>query len=300
MEPDRGVAAPRSVRRRVLSQNFLVDRDEVRALVAGAEVGEGHLVVDIGAGNGLITAELARRGARVVAIERDPALAAKLRHRFGDKPRVRVVEANVLTVPMPAEDFRVVANIPFGITTKILRRLLSDLHAPLVRADLIVQAEVARKRAAPGRGTLLNASWEPWFAFELGPRIPASAFRPRPRVDAAVLRLRRRDPPLLEPGRRAEYLEFIELGFTGAGPTVRRALSRLVPPSRFAVLAAELGFSVDALPPHLDVHQWIGLFLAVRGRRPGAARSGGRPTGRQPHGRVGQAPPGATVSRSRR
>ena len=184
----------RAVRRRVLSQNFLVDHRAIDALVDGAEVGRRDLVLDIGAGNGLISVALARRGACVQAIERDPALAARLRAKFATWPSVTVVEADVLAMPLPAEPFRVVANIPFGITTQILRRLLDE--DGLARADMIVQAEVARKRGSRGRGTLLNACWEPWFEFGTGTRIPATAFRPRPRVDAAVLIVARRDPLL--------------------------------------------------------------------------------------------------------
>ena len=134
----------RDVRRRTLSQNFLVDRRAIDALVAGSGAGDGDLAVDIGAGNGLITATLVRRGARVLAIERDPSLAERLRAKFATWPAVTVVEGDVLKTPLPAEPFRVVANIPFGITTKILRHLL-DSDA-LARADVIVQAEVARKR----------------------------------------------------------------------------------------------------------------------------------------------------------
>src|SRR6516225_9470504 len=134
----------RATRRRVLSQNFLVDRRAIDALVDGSGVGPGDLVLDIGAGNGLISTVLARRGARVQAIERDPGLAERLRAKFATWPSVTVVEADVLAMPWPAEPFCVVANIPFGITTKILRRLLDA--AGLARADMIVQAEVARKR----------------------------------------------------------------------------------------------------------------------------------------------------------
>src|SRR6516225_3667016 len=95
----------RAIRRRVLSQNFLVDHRAIDALVDGSGVGDGDLVLDIGAGNGLIS--------------------------------------TVLAMPLPAEPFRVVANIPFGITTDILHRLLDG--SALARADMIVQAEVARK-----------------------------------------------------------------------------------------------------------------------------------------------------------
>ena len=271
----------RAVRRRVLSQNFLVDRHVIEGLVDGSGVTDGDLVLDIGAGNGLISQELARRGARVLAVERDPALAARLRAKFGTWPSVTVVEADVLKAPLPTEPFCVVANIPFGITTKILRRLL-DSESGLTRADVIVQAEVARKRGTGGRGTLLNACWEPWFEFGTGARIPAVAFRPRPRVDAAILIVVRRDPPLLDPALRQDFTAFVTAAFEGARPTVASALARTLPRSRFAPLATELGFGVAALPSQLDVTQWVALFRASRGSAsmaPGPAR---RPSPRPP------------------
>src|SRR5262252_485263 len=255
----------RAVRRRVLSQNFLVDHRAIDALVDGSGVGHGDLVLDIGAGNGLISAALARRGARVQAIERDPALVARLRAKFAMWPSVTVVETDVLAMPLPAEPFRVVANIPFGITTQILRRLLDE--DGLARADMIVQAEVARKRGTRGRGTLLNACWEPWFEFGTGVRIPAAAFRPRPQVDAAVLIVTRRNPPLVDPASRRDYVGFVTAAFEGARPTVASALARAIPRTRFAGLARELGFGADALPSQLDVHQWAGLFRAAGGGR---------------------------------
>jgi 23S rRNA (adenine-N6)-dimethyltransferase len=255
----------RATRRRVLSQNFLVDRRAIDTLVDGSGVEPGDLVLDIGAGNGLISTTLARRGARVQAIERDPGLAQRLRAKFATWPSVTVVEADVLAMPLPAEPFCVVANIPFGITTKILRRLLDA--AGLARADVIVQAEVARKRGTGGRGTLLNACWEPWFEFGTGARIPAAAFRPRPRVDAAVLIVTRRDPPLVDPASRRDYVGFVTAAFEGARPTVATALARAIPRTRFAGLARELGFGADALPSQLDVHQWASLFRAAGGGR---------------------------------
>ena len=259
----------RAVRRRTLSQNFLVDRRAIDALVDGSEVGNGDLVVDIGAGNGLISAALVRRGAQVLAIERDPSLAERLRAKFATWPAVTVVEGDVLETPLPDKPFSVVANLPFGITTKILRHLL-DSDA-LARADVIVQAEVARKRGSGGRGTLLNACWEPWFEFATGARIAASAFRPRPRVDAAVLIVTRRSPPLVDPASRRDYVDFVTAAFEGARPTVASALARSIPRSRFTGLVRDLGFGADALPSQLDVHQWVGLFGAAGSS---AARSG--------------------------
>ena len=275
----------RAVRRRTLSQNFLVDRRAIDALVDGSEVGNGDLVVDIGAGNGLISAALVRRGAQVLAIERDPSLAERLRAKFATWPAVTVVEGDVLETPPPDKPFSVVANLPFGITTKILRHLL-DSDA-LARADVIVQAEVARKRGSGGRGTLLNACWEPWFEFATGARIAASAFRPRPRVDAAVHIVTRRSPPLVDPASRRDYVDFVTAAFEGARPTVASALARSIPRSRFAGLARELGFGADALPSHLDVSQWAGLFHAAG---PSSARAGSATRGRAAARRGGPGP----------
>ena len=169
-----------------------------------------------------------------------------------------------------------VANIPFGITTKILRRLLAD-DSTLARADVIVQAEVARKRGTAGRGSLLNACWEPWFEFKTGARIPAAAFRPRPRVDAAILIIARRDPPRLDPALRRSYTAFVTGAFEGAHPTVASALTRTLPRSRFGQLAAELGFGVTALPSQLDAGQWVALFRASRRSGAPAHRPPSRP-----------------------
>jgi 23S rRNA (adenine-N6)-dimethyltransferase len=174
----------------------------------------------------------------------------------------------------------VVANIPFAITTKILRYLL-DADA-LARADVIVQAEVARKRGTGGRGTLLNACWEPWFEFGTGARIAASAFRPRPRVDAAVLIVTRRSRPLVNPAFRQDYVGFVTAAFEGARPTVASALARDIRRSRFVGLAQELGFGADALPSQLDVHQWASLFHAAG---PSSARAGSASRGPAASGR---------------
>jgi 23S rRNA (adenine-N6)-dimethyltransferase len=109
-----------------------------------------------------------------------------------------VIEADMLRLPLPREPFRVVANIPFAATTDLLRGLLADPRTPLTRADLVLQWEVARKRAGRPR-TALSASWSPWWRFRLGRRIPRAAFRPRPAVDAGILIAERRREPLLPP-----------------------------------------------------------------------------------------------------
>lgn len=147
----------------------------------------------------------------MLAVEVDPVWADRLRHTVGREApnRVRVVEADFLAMPLPSRPFRVVACLPFGNTTAMLSRLLSDPEGRLRRADLIVQWEVARKRSAVPASTLRSTAWAPWWEFRLGRRIAAAEFRPVPRVDGGVLVVTRRDPPFLAPRMVAKYETFI-------------------------------------------------------------------------------------------
>jgi 23S rRNA (adenine-N6)-dimethyltransferase len=129
---------------------------------------------------------------------------------------VTVWRADVVDVPLPVTPFRVVANPPFGHTAAVLRRLLDDPGGGLERADVVVQWQVARHRARVDAGAstdLLGATWGPWWRFARGRRLPAACFRPRPSVDAAVLAVTRRDPPLLAPERLTEYAAFVRAEF---------------------------------------------------------------------------------------
>jgi 23S rRNA (adenine-N6)-dimethyltransferase len=198
-------------------------------------VGPADVVVEIGAGSGVLTAELAKSAARVQAIEVDPVWAARLRSRFAGYRNVELIEGDALRVPLPAEPFRVVASIPFGATTSLLRRLLDDPRTPLERADVVLQWEVARKRAGRPR-TALSASWAPWWRFRLGRRLPRTAFRPAPAVDAGVLVVERRREPLLPAEAQEQFAEFVRGLFAG---TLARDLDAGQWVSLFAAYAAE-------------------------------------------------------------
>jgi 23S rRNA (adenine-N6)-dimethyltransferase len=200
----------RDERRRRLGQNFL--RPELAAaLVADAAFDDGDLVVEIGAGRGALTFALARHGVEVIALERDPQWAEHLRRevRRHGAARVSIVCCDALRYRLPRRPFRVMGSIPFGATTALLRHLLDDRSGTLCRADLIVQWEVARKRAATPPTTMLSTTWAPWWSFELGRRLPAGSFRPVPSVDAAVLRVVRREPPLLPDHMAEAYASFV-------------------------------------------------------------------------------------------
>jgi 23S rRNA (adenine-N6)-dimethyltransferase len=201
---------PRDERQRRLGQNFLRS-DVAETLVAGASFHPDDLVVEIGAGLGSCTVALARRVERVVAIEVDPILAGQLRRvmKRSNLANVSVLRLDALHYRFPNRPFRVFGSLPFGSTTALMRHLIDDPSGRLIQADLVVQLEVARKRAAVPPTTLLSATWTPWWVFDLDHRIPANAFKPMPAVDAALLRVTRRTPPLLPIHLAASYRKFV-------------------------------------------------------------------------------------------
>jgi 23S rRNA (adenine-N6)-dimethyltransferase len=238
-------------------RHFLRNARLAAEIVASTGVCEGELVVEIGAGFGRLTAPLRTSGARVVAVELDPELAGSLRRRYGGE-RVTVVEADFLTLAPPAEPHRVIGNVPFAITTPILRRLLDTPASELRRADLIVQEGLARKRAGTRPSTMLSLRWQPWWRLQAERRLPAACFDPPPRVDAALLAIRPRRPALLPAERAAAYRAFLEAGFTRDARPVRRALG--LPPRTWKRFARGRGLTADARPYELDVWDWVALF----------------------------------------
>lgn len=250
-------ARPVSQRRRPAGQHFLRSRLLVASLVSEAGIEPGDLVLDIGAGHGIVAAELASRGASVVAVEADPRLARELRTRFADTLLVTVAEADARRLTPPPVPFRVVANLPFEGGTAILRRLLDDPRVPLLAADVVLEWAAAAKRAAVWPSTLLGAYWGAWHELAVVRRLAPSAFAPPPSVDAAVLRVRRRDSPAVAVHEAGAYRAFLERCFAGRPAEV-------VPGRTLKRLARELGFDARAPARDLDAARLAALFRAVR------------------------------------
>jgi len=156
-------------------------------LVADANIAPGSVVLDVGAGEGALTAPLLAAGARVIAVEAHPDRAAVLRRRFGSS--IVVVRADARDLWLPRRPYHVVANPPFNVSTALLHRLLQP-GSRLVSARLVLQEQVARRWAGPTAPC--SGRWGRSFEASIGMRVPRAAFHPPPHVNARVLVLRRR------------------------------------------------------------------------------------------------------------
>ncbi|WP_198586844.1 23S ribosomal RNA methyltransferase Erm [Glycomyces xiaoerkulensis] len=252
--------------RRRLSQNFLVDPALARRIVRSSGVGADDLVVEVGPGDGILTRHLAAVSRRVLAYELDARRADRLGRRYDGDDRVRCFHADFRSVRAPREPFDVVANVPYGITTDIVRWCLSA--DKLRSATLVTQLEFARKHSGDfGRWSKLAVAHWPQWAFDLGERVDRRKFRPVPRVDSAVLHLRRRAEPLVPARAMGEYRRLVELGFSGVGgslaASLRRGLGDRAADRACAAAGISRGRPVGLVPPEA----WLRLFAALPARR---------------------------------
>lgn len=214
---------------RKLGQNFLVDASALNRVVDTAEISKVDSVLEIGAGLGSLTRLLANAAGKVVAVEIDPNLIQPLKDVLAGISHVHVVQGDILKLD-PVEligdqQYLVVANIPYYITSALIRHLLEAPVQPH-RMVLTVQREVAQRIAAgPGDMSLLSISVQVYGYAKIAAHIPAGAFYPTPKVDSAVVRIDPYDAPLIPRDRLRIFFRLVKAGFSQKRKKLRNALA---------------------------------------------------------------------------
>ena len=260
------LAAEKLRPRRSLSQNFLTDGAALDAIVGAAALSPGERVVEVGPGLGVLTRRLLAAGARVLAVELDPRLAAYLRRELGEVPGFELIEADALTLHpreiFPGEPFKLVANIPYHITSPLLHAFLEGERPPDLTV-LLVQREVAeRVSAPPGQMSYLSVFVQNVTEAAIVSVVPARAFEPEPEVDSAILRLRRRARPNVPPGpAREPFYRVVQAGFRQRRKQIHNGLARELPIDTPTVLEALVACGVDGerRPQTLTLDEWACL-----------------------------------------
>lgn len=224
------------------SQNFLRSPQIVKTLVGHSSLKKTDLVIDIGAGSGIISFVLADRCARVIALEQDPRMLVKLRDNLAGIDNVEIAQGDALTFDLPTSSYKIFANIPFHLSSPIVRRLTEATNPPDA-IYLIVQKQFAQKLLMDTESFtgLIGAFITPLFSARIRYKLHRSDYTPPPAVDTVFIELLRRDTPLIPISDMPRYREFVETCF-----------------SRQKYFAT-LGMG-EKKPSELTTEQWVELY----------------------------------------
>jgi len=245
-----------------LGQHWLKDRDALVHIANCAELTSEDTVLEIGPGLGTLTSELLRRSKNVIAVEFDEELARKLPAQFPGK-NLQVVTSDILSFDLsdlPA-GYKVVANVPYYITSKIVQLLMTAQNKPSI-AVLLVQKEVAQRLAAqPGDMSILAVSAQLFADVALGDIVPAKLFTPPPKVDSQVVILKSRTTPFLTESSEKEFFQMVKAGFSAKRKKLRSSLSAALhlEKDEIELLLQTVGIDPDARAETLSLEQWARL-----------------------------------------
>ncbi len=245
-----------------LGQHYLVDEAALEAIVTSGKLEKEELVVEIGAGIGVLTEELLKAGARVKTIEFDKRVIPLLNAyvdaaHWGDK--LDVIEGNALDVPFPEEPYKVIANIPYHITSPLLRHMFLESPRSPTSATLLIQREVAERICDPDDSGLLTVVVSLFGKPSIVRHVPPSSFMPPPAVDSSVMHIACFEKPLADGPTIDAVMSLLKLGFSQKRKMLRNTLGSL--PDGEALLASA-NIDPTRRPQTLTTQEWIELARA--------------------------------------
>ena len=250
-----------------LGQHWLKDPEILADIAEAAELTGDDVVLEIGPGLGTLTSRLLARANSVTAVEFDADLARKLPGQFPGK-KLTVVNQDILQFDLNQlpKNYKVVANVPYYITSKIVEKLMTAENKPSI-AVLLVQKEVAERIAAEARNmSILSVSVQIFAEAELDIEVPRQFFTPPPKVDSQVVVLRTRNNPLITPEDQRGFFRIVKAGFSAKRKKLRSSLSGGLGIDKSAVeeLLKNAGISPDARAEDLAIEDWKRLLKEWR------------------------------------
>ncbi len=262
--------------RKRLGQHFLVDEAVLRRIIAAAEITPADTILEIGPGPGILTGEMAKRAGRVIAVELDNRLAAALKETMAGANNVTIINDDILrldptTLLTGQTSYKVVANLPYYITSPVLRHLLEATFRP-EKMVLMVQREVAEAIAAvPGRRSLLSISVQYYGEPRIVDTVPAEAFYPAPEVDSALLNIEVYRQPAVRVSDEKGFFKLVRAGFTASRKQIANSLAQGLGMDKKTtlVMLAEAGIQPQRRAETLTLEEWAGLWRVFSGTREG-------------------------------
>ncbi|OGC49515.1 hypothetical protein A2W32_00775 [candidate division WWE3 bacterium RBG_16_37_10] len=240
------------------SQNFINNPNLIKRLIKQSDISISDIVIEIGAGKGVITKQLCKTCKHVIAIEIDSNLYNQLLNnlKIGN---ITLINNNILRVNLPKTGYKVFSNIPFNYTSRIMNKLYFQGNPPQ-SAYLIMQREAGNIYIGYPRETQKSLLLKPFFRIEVFHRFNKTIFRPTPSIDANMLQIKVVKNPILEKGSMLEYFDFVVYGTTQYKNTLKKSLSKIFTHEQFKRLSKDLEFSVEAKPLDLTYIQWVKLY----------------------------------------
>jgi len=258
--------------RKGLGQHFLIDRTVLPAIISAAGLTASDTVIEVGPGPGILTRELAGNAGRVIAVELDDRLADALKKTFASASNVSVVNQNILDIDpssMTDRPYKVVANLPYYITSPVLRHFLEAAVKPQ-RMVLMVQKEVAEVIAAePGKRSLLSISVQFYGKPEIIRYVPARSFYPAPEVDSALIRIDLYSQPPVAVTDEASFFQLVRAGFTASRKQLVNSLAQglNIQKSKSLSLLEQAHIAPQRRAETLTLDEWAQLWQVFREER---------------------------------
>ncbi|MBI4296260.1 MAG: 16S rRNA (adenine(1518)-N(6)/adenine(1519)-N(6))-dimethyltransferase RsmA [Chloroflexi bacterium] len=263
--------------RKGLGQHFLIDKEALSTIMEAAELTRADVVLEVGPGLGILTRELAQRAGWVIAIELDDKLAAMLQQRLVTLPNVTIINRNILDIDPAALlneqqvsfspslnplAYKVVANLPYSITSPVLRHFLEASRKPEFMV-VMVQKEVAQAIVAePGERSILSISVQFYGKPRIVSHVPARSFYPAPEVDSAILRIDIYPKPVVAVTDEASFFRLVRAGFSAARKQLVNSLSQgmALPRERAFRLLDKAGIQSQRRAETLTLEEWARLW----------------------------------------
>lgn len=253
--------------RKGLGQHFLVDRAVLETIVSAAELSDEDFVIEVGPGLGILTSELAQKAGKVVAVELDARLASRLKRKLSSLPNVTIINADILKVDLAdligeSNSYKVVANIPYYITSPILHYFVEASPKPALMV-VMVQKEVGEAIVAtPGEMTMLAVSLQVYSKPNIVSYVPAQSFYPPPKVDSAILRFDMLPELAVRVADINSFLTFVRCGFRSPRKQLRNSLAQglQIKQTEVTPLLTEVKIEPHRRPETLNLDEWQRLY----------------------------------------
>lgn len=241
------------------SQNMIISKRLIHDMIDLARIHPHETVLDIGAGAGALTFPLAEKAAKVLAIEIDSVLIHKLLDKMGERGNIEVKQCDFLETSLPSKPFVVVANIPYSITTPIFEKLLHPA-VPMQRAVILVEKGAAKGFTSHSIRNPRILNWRMQYEIRLVRTVSPDHFAPPPKVDSAILSIRRREQPLVSPQHHQMFSALATYGLRDPKLPLYAALSEIFTPPQIARLVKLLRVDRELPMGQLNEEQWGTVF----------------------------------------